>query len=485
MKELCGFGIDVRSEVASIDGDLRLARRAEKLMGRWQERPGEAFPQVFLDPSELEAAYRFFGNRSLSFDLLMRPHVENTLGRCQRHGGDTICVHDTSAFVFNGQREGLGFINRNNRGFLGHFSLMVSRPQGSEVPVPLGVIAVKTWIREQFRCDKDVPQHKLRESNDCESLRWLEAVECVEKHFVAQTERRPAGIPSPIHVMDREGDIYDCLSTIVSKKYRCVVRALSNRKLESEDQESPLLFDALDGLPVRFRQTIQVTARSGSKLPDQRKTYPAREGRTAEVCATAKTVTLVRGRNSQPHYPKTTSIKVVHVFEPNPPDGQEPVEWVLYTTEPIDTDEQVQKVIEIYRQRWLIEEFFKATKTGCAYETRQLETYHALRNALAMTLPLAWEMLLLRVQSRAENSPPAAIFIEQLRLDVLGEYSKQINRPLQANPTLRDVAYAVAGMGGHQKRNGPPGWITLRRGYDLLLATETGWTLSTKTCDQS
>lgn len=477
--------MDVRAEVAGIRGDPRLGRRAEKLVGRWQEKPGESFPDIFKDTSELEATYRFFGSKSVSLERLMEPHIEQTLDRCHRLQGETLCIHDTSTFIFDGERKGLGFVNKNNHGFLGHFSLVVSRSQGPDTPVPLGVVALKTWVRTEFRDDKDTPQHKLRESLDCESIRWLEAVEKVEERFARKVEKLSSGLTSPIHVMDREGDIYDSLSTMVAKGYRCVVRALNNRRIKSDDPETRVLFDALDGLPMKFQQTIAVTTRTGSKLPDQRKTHPPRNARAATVCVTAKAIILERSRNSPSHYPPTTSVNVVHVFEPNSPESEEPVEWILYTTEPIDTDEQIQNVIDIYRQRWLIEEFFKAIKTGCSYEQRQLGTYHALRNALAMTLPLAWEMLLLRVQSRAENSPLAATLIDPLRLEILDAHSQQTKHPLPKKPTLRDVAYAVAWLGGHIRRNGPPGWIVLRRGYDQLLALETGWILSRKTCDQS
>ena len=269
---------------------------------------------------------------------------------------------------------------------------------------------------------------------------------------------------------------------------RFVVRAMSNRRVESSDTEFPLLFDALDGLPVRYQQTIQVTARKGSRLPEQRKVHPSRDGREAHVCVTATQVVLERTRNSPKAYPAKTPINVVHAFESQPPPGECPVEWVLLTSEPIDTDDELSRVVDKYRQRWLIEEFFKAIKTGCAFEKRQLETYHSLRNALAMTLPIAWEMLLLRSQSRqpGASSPPATTFVDPLRLDVLREASKRQKRyVLPPAPTLRDVAYAVAALGGHLRRNGPPGWLTLRRGYDRLLTLEEGWLMSRERCDQS
>jgi len=82
--------------------------------------------------------------------------------------------------------------------------------------------------------------------------------------------------------------------------------------------------------------------------------------------------------------PPSLCVNVVYVWEVNAPPGEDPVEWRLITSEPIDTLAQVLRVVDIYRTRWLIEEFFKALKTGCAYEKRQLESLQTLLVALAL-----------------------------------------------------------------------------------------------------
>lgn len=66
-----------------------------------------------------------------------------------------------------------------------------------------------------------------------------------------------------------------------------------------------------------------------------------------------------------------------------------------------------ERVVDIYRMRWLIEEYFKALKTGCAIEKRQLESKHALVNALAVLIPIAWRLLRLRALARENASAPA------------------------------------------------------------------------------
>jgi IS4 transposase len=79
-----------------------------------------------------------------------------------------------------------------------------------------------------------------------------------------------------------------------------------------------------------------------------------------------------------------------------------PVAWYLVTSESVDTVEQVEAVVDAYRARWVIEELFKALKTGCNFERRQLESSQSLRIALATFLPIAVQLLALRRAARAE-----------------------------------------------------------------------------------
>ena len=99
----------------------------------------------------------------------------------------------------------------------------------------------------------------------------------------------------------------------------------------------------------------------------------------------------------------------MHVGELNPPEGEEAVEWLLFTTEPISTPEEVADVVDNYRARWLIEEYFKALKTGCKYEERQLESADGLFNALGVFAILAWRLLLLRFIQRTATDEPATV----------------------------------------------------------------------------
>ena len=174
--------------------------------------------------------------------------------------------------------------------------------------------------------------------------------------------------------------------------------------------------------------------------------------------------------------PKLLNVNVIDVIEDTPPEGCEAVRWILVTREPIDTQEDVERVVDIYRCRWLIEEYFKALKTGCAFEKRQLKSRHALLNALGIFSVIAWRLLQLRALSRSEPSAPASTAISNRQISLLGKIRQQQRKPALSNaPTMEEVTLAIAQLGGHIKNNGPPGWIVLGRGYESLLLLELGW----------
>jgi len=176
--------------------------------------------------------------------------------------------------------------------------------------------------------------------------------------------------------------------------------------------------------------------------------------------------------------PQTLTVNLVEAVELNPPQGEEPVRWLLLTSEPIDTPEQIVRVVDIYKKRWLIEEFFKSLKTGCRLEDRQIKSAAAILNMLAILLPQAWRLLLLR--SLSDETPDLSwrAVLEPLAFNLLKLEVPEAK--LNDASTVRDVMLAVASFGGHIANNGSPGWITLHRGWSRLADLTRGARLQIK-----
>jgi hypothetical protein len=280
------------------------------------------------------------------------------------------------------------------------------------------------------------------------------------------------GLRGAIHLADREADDYDMFCSLTRDGHRFVVRCLTNRLLEDGSQKLHELFANISPLTER---EVPLSRRTPRRTAILRKIHPARSQRAAKLMVAGAAVTLKRPTRKWkgPPPPETLTINVVRVWEPNPPDDAAPVEWYLYTSEPIDTPEQLLKTVDRYRARWRIEEFFKAIKTGCDFESRQLQDYEGLVNLLALFTPIAYRLLLIRSEAARDPEQSALAIVSADELEVLRVLGR---RKLTASPTAREVYLAIAQLGGYIKyAKHDPGWQTLAAGYERLETLTLGW----------
>jgi hypothetical protein len=437
-------------------GDERLNRRLGLLADQLAARPGESFPKALYD-AQLEAAYRFFGNDRVEPEAILAPHFRQSAKRSAEHER-VLVVHDTTQFEFPGnvKRKGLGrLIKPSAQGFFGHFSLALSA-DGKRVP--LGLLALETV----FRLHKSIGHKNWTPAKSRgERGRWLNCVDDSEEVLGGNTQA--------IHVMDREGDSYAILSALTEKRRDFVIRSFQDRVLVSDDEMR--LREAARATRSSLRREVPLSPRPRIRGPKGDR-HPARRSRIATLSIAALAVELPRTSESRKAEFASLPVNVIHVLERKPPPGQPAVEWFLLTSLPVNTPVAIAFAVDCYRARWVIEEYFKAIKTGCQYESRQLETAASLLNALAIFAPVAWRLLLLRHLARCDDRASATAALTAKQVQVLKAVAK---KPLPARPTARDAMLAIAALGGHLKNNGDPGWLVLGRGLHDLLLLELGW----------
>lgn len=431
-----------------------------QMVERLAAKPAASFPNAMSSEAELDGLYRFFSNRSVAPKAIIQPHLEATLARA-RAEQRVIVAHDTTEFSFSSDRDGLGPINDSGHGFFAHMALVLSADGHKR---PLGVGGLHTWARPDTpRRQKNT--HHFAET-DRESYRWQSLALDVGERY------RDLDV---IHVMDSEADAYDLWSALLDGNQRFVIRLHHDRRVGDGSGDRIKLSDALPVLQARLVREVRISSRKAPHHEARgRKRNAERSCRIATLEITATQITLYRPTTSRAK-PAELQLNVVHVREIDVPAEFEPVDWKLVTTEPICTTEQIEHIVDGYRTRWVIEEFFKALKTGCAFETRQLETMAALLNALALFVPIAYELLALRSAARTEPNRPALALLRPSQLLVLQRHPRA---HMLANATVADALLAIARLGGHIKNNGAPGWIVLGRGYQRLLALEEGMLLA-------
>jgi hypothetical protein len=448
-------------------GDARLNGRLVRIATGLSGEPAASFPEAAANDAELEATYRFLGNDRVTPDEILAPHVRQTVRRVHESADAVVVAHDTTEFNFGrSAREDLGRVGQGkSHGFYGHFALAVRLGQVREA---LGVLGLVTHCRDGSKGRRG--HRKLQTDPDNESHRWFTLAEIAEAHL---------GPGRAIHVMDREADSYGLMWRLGQARMRFVIRMASQKRQVIGETEGTV-GEVLRHAEIIAEREVPVSVRQRSSMPAYRKRYPPRPGRRARLRISAATVTLVRPASSSHCPDRHLTLQVVRVFEPKPPAGQEPIEWRLWTLEPIDTVEQVLAIVDAYRCRWVIEEYFKALKTGCAIEKRQLESMHALLNALALLAPIAWRLLLLRTWAHQDEKSSARRVLTQRQITCLRAALRHLKRPeLPSHPTARDALAGVADLGGHIRNNGDPGWQVLGRGLDKLLTIELGFALAT------
>jgi len=146
---------------------------------------------------------------------------------------------------------------------------------------------------------------------------------------------------------------------------------------------------------------------------------------------------------SDPTCPATIPVTLVHVYEVNPPADEERIEWTLLTTLPVRNAVDAERVVDIYRKRWLIEEFFAALKGGCAYRKRDLTNRFSILNTLAALVPVAWKALELRHLAHSSREMAREMFCE-IELAALRAKAHSMGRRLKKFPTAQEALAVIA-----------------------------------------
>jgi len=266
-------------------------------------------------------------------------------------------------------------------------------------------------------------------------------------------------------VIDREGDNYEVFCHCLAQHTRLIVRVRDlsrNVKLQADTLKVVALRDFLTSLEVRAERTLEVSAKARTRRE------PARQARTATMEVRWGAVWVPRPRRHSP-YLKAQGVRqiplgVLSLREKAPPPGQARIEWVLYTTWPVNTLHQVDEAISYYRWRWWIEEWHKVIKSGTRIKARQLESADRLRPLIGVSAIEAVRLLQLKSLSRRQPECPAAQVVPKKYIRMLEVIQE---RKIE---TVGEFFHRVARLGGFldRKEDGEPGWQTIWHGWEKL-----------------
>lgn len=453
---------------AELGGDPRRTQRLKRVVSLLARRPTSTLPQAMRSESELEGMYRFVNNPRVTMQALLEAHAADTARRASQEPL-LLAIHDTTPVECpHAPAEEIGYLNTGKPGFYAHYSLIVGaisrRPLGVSYLEPISRPTAPRRRRAKAPKRPNRSGAQTRKKSNREFVRW--------ERGIHTTEARMKGCPI-IHIADRESDSFELITQCLQAHRRFVFRVrLPGRNARGMDGESGSLGELASKAKGVLTREIALSTRKPSTAPRTAKAHPPRMARLATLQFSATPLQLRRPHYLGSAFPAAVAVHVVRVWEPNPPQGAEPVEWLLFTTEPIETKADIEAIVDMYRARWLIEECNKALKTGCKIESRAFESRHAMLVMLALSLPIACEILALRAAVRENPDRAAMEVLDRTQIEILRRVG---SRKLPENPTARDALLAVAALGGHQRSNGDPGWEVLLRGMTDLHAYAVGW----------
>jgi hypothetical protein len=267
-----------------------------------------------------------------------------------------------------------------------------------------------------------------------------------------------------VHVCDREADFFELFDE--QRRNRCVellVRAKHNRNTPEEPFK---MFETVRQAAVSSRVQINIPRQSARPKKSKQKARPARPGRLADMAIRFLPIQL---RPAHYHSDKEPiDLWLVHALEENPPADTKAVEWFLLTTIEIASASEAEQCLRWYVLRWRIEDWHRVLKSGCRIEDLAHATAERLRRTIAISLVIAWRIMLMTLLGRETPELPAKVLFSDIELRTLGAYAKK--KHLKPPMLLGDAVRVVARIGGYlgRKNDPPPGHQILWQGYAAL-----------------
>ena len=391
-------------------GDKRLDARLIKLCNRFSDAPESPINQACADWAETKAAYRFFQNENVNVSEILAAHRCKTAQRSKKHKM-VLALQDTSYFVYTShpKTEGLGKMSLKkgknvkkiySNGLVVHTCLAVTT-EG----LPLGLFDQTIFARKlrSKKAGKGGKPHDYLPVEEKESYRWLQALE---------NTKEVTGNTDIVTVCDREADLYDFFKCSHQIGATVLVRAIADRTINRTSRYAEKgvvkLWEHMRQQPETGFYTIDIPKRSKAKHCKER------EARSATVTVRFGSFILNPPRNNAKHkieHLPDIEMNAVYVLEPNPLDGEKPIEWMLLTNLPVTSHDEAYEKVLWYCLRWRIEMYFKVLKSGFRVEACRLGHADRLARYLTVMSIVAWRLFMITLIARTDPTTPCSTLL--------------------------------------------------------------------------
>ncbi len=471
---MCKDGLDgwASSEFSDVDlGDKRLKDRLIKMCDRFSESPESPINQACEDWAETKAAYRFFKNECVDPAKILEAHASKTAERAKKEKV-ILAVQDTSYLIYTSHKKttGLGRLSMkkgkhvaeiNSNGLVMHSSLALTT-EG----LPLGLLHQKIFPR----ISRTPEQKKLQDKTpieEKESFRWLESL---------KESKAKVGDTKIVTVCDREADIYEFFQLGEKIDAPLLVRANVNRDVNKKSRFAEVNTEKL--WDFMLRQPVAATYNVNVAPHEKRIARIAQMELRFAPFAFNPPINNVKHRQSKL---PDLEMHAVYVRETStPPEGEDPLEWMLLTNMSVSNPEEAMEKVIWYALRWRIEMYHKVLKSGFHIEDCRLSEANRLIKYLTIMSIVAWRIFMITLVARTSPDMPCSGFLSTTEWQVLHARMNRGKELPKHPPSMQKVIRWIAQLGGFlgRKHDGEPGTIVLWRGWKRLADLVVGWSLA-------
>lgn len=470
----------IAKELASIDlGDIRLNRRAGQVLARLLESPLASPTAAMHGWAEMVGAYRLLDHPECTLEAILQAHRQPVLERVQAQSR-VLLIQDTTELDYTSKKQQIGrgpLGAANRQGYFLHTQWAVS-----EDHLPLG-----SWGWQIDARDPEVgiaPKRKKKPIEQKESYRWLEGYRAA-----CDLAAQAPGV-EVISCADREGDVYEVFvewQRRVQDKLPAaewLIRCNQNRALAPSDDvvttqaalgKAASLIEEVKQASVVGGVWFEIKTKEQFKKLKGNTHRSVREGRRVRQEIRVHRVTLRPPHRAGHKLPKV-SLWVVMATEVDPPPGQDPINWTLLTSKPVENLEQAVELIQWYQVRWEIEVFHRVLKSGCKVEDLQFKEDTRIKPLIALYAIVAWRILYLTKLGReCPDLPCDVVFTEEEWKSIC--VIRRGPQGLAKKPSLQEVILMIAHFGGYigRRSDGPPGPEVMWRGMQSLRCFALAW----------
>lgn len=441
-------------------GDARRTKRLVRLAVEAAGSPTGIVSKACRSQASQEGAFRWLESDAVHVAGVQAAVHRATARRCTSLERVIVPLDGSSLSIDDDRGDkGLGAVgpwSQRGRGVKVMSALAVSTGGAT-----LGICAQRLWVRHK----RSVHGHRGALGQSSENDFWLETMTDAREALA-----RDAPGCSPWFQMDRGADCWQVLEAIVRDGTLATVRAAHDRLV---DDELGRLWTTLESAEIAGRLRVRVPPRPSRfkiKRVSRKRAkvrIPARTSRIAKVTLRARPVPILCRHPSGQVVP--VLINAVLVKERR---QQEPIEWLLLTTHPIETRHDVVSVVRAYSLRWRIEDFHRTWKRGlCRVEDTQLRSRNAIYKWATILGSVATRALRLTHLARTTPDVPASTEFSDYEIEAMLVLRQPKNYVKGMPITLGQAVRWVADLGGYSRpKQGPPGPTVIGRGlYDVVI----------------